>query len=143
MEMHDAQKTTSKKLGFGSIHSIDECPDLQLLAATIGSDVIRVTGASSMTAQGRYKAGETLGRWLVIQVVLLSFQAVDVEPQSGNQWESPLGGNLCLIQPWTTLGGSNCAAGYNEEVHRFKCPDKPRICPLLMENVYAVRIEHL
>ena len=49
---------------------------------------------------------------------VLSFQAVDVEPQSGNKWELPLEGNLFLIQPFTTLGGSNCATSYNE-VHRF------------------------
>ena len=57
----------------------------------------------------------THDRWLVI---VLSFQAVDVEPQSGNKWALPLEGNLFLIQPFTTLGGSNCATSYNE-VHRF------------------------
>jgi hypothetical protein len=39
MEMY-APRTMSKKLGFGSIYNIDECPDLRLLAATVGSDVV-------------------------------------------------------------------------------------------------------
>ena len=48
---------------------------------------------------------------------VLSFQSVEVEPQSGDRWIFPQEGNIFVIKPFADTGGSGCTTTYNE-IHR-------------------------